>query len=443
MKTTTTYLGWCILGLLAVSPVMAVETDDAEFDKAEVAVQAGDLGEMQSAYERILMRSPKNVRALNGRATSLAWQGKYRDAQKAYETALIVDNDNIEALIGLGYAYAWDGQFVEAHTQFQRALKVDPVNLGARKGIGYSFYWQGENELSLGAFQMAASLSPNDAEVEEAIGTVTRDLGRTRDAIPHFDKALALDPDRKSALLAKRAAYVSAPTLEVSSRFGSTSNAGTGIRQIEIAHWPERSTRIAVRYDNSLGLDNPSISQRGADAPGYFGSVQRTFSERYLLAAEIGSRDLVDDRQTVFLLQGTYFAPFGALRLGVQQGRSKSGQNDSLTFAGINFPVSERWRVEPMAYLSETGINNDREWRLVVGVDYISDNVWQVGAFLGGGEVDSAESRFKGNTTTAGLRGSYLIADKYSLTWGLRRDEDPISNFTVAEIGFTYRFISN
>jgi len=428
---------------LATSSAMATGEIDAAFEKAEEAAQSGRLADMQAAYEGVLLQSPDNVRALNGKATAMAWQADYSGARATFEKALLTDSRNVGALTGLGYTYAWDGQFVAAHTQFQRALRIDPGNIDARKGIGYSYSWQEQHDLALGAFETAASMAPHDAELEEAIGHATLALGRTRDAIPHFEKALALDPGRSSASLARRAAYVAAPALEVSTRFGTTSNAGSGLRQLELVHWPEKTVRIAVKYDNSLGLDNPSISGRGENAPGYFASAQKTFRERFTLGVEIGRRDLIVDQQTIAAIQGTYFASFGALRFGIQQGRTDGGLIDDLVFGGVNFPVARRWRVEPIVYLSETGAANDREWRATVGVDYLSDAAWQIGAFLGGGSIDAADSRFSGNTTVVGVRGSYLFADKYSFHWGLRRDESPTVDFTVAEIGFTYRLVTN
>lgn len=443
MVITKAAIGSCAIYCMAISMAMADARNDEAFASADAAAQSGRLDDMQSAYEDVLQRAPENVRALTGKATAMAWQGNYTGAQKNFERALALDSQNIDALIGLGYAYSWDRQFSNAHTQFQRALRVDPSNVSARKGIAYSFYWQNENELALGAFQAVASMEPNSAELEEAIGRVNYSLGHKRDAVSNFEKALALDPQRESAMLAKRAAYTSAPVLQLSSSFGVTSDAGSGLRRLEAAHWASESTRFAVRYDNSLGLDNESISNFGEDAPAYFASVSSTFRERFTLGVEVGSRDLPGSRQTIVELQGTYFAPVGALRLGARQGRTRGGNVDNLLFGGINFPLLDRWRVEPMVYLSQTGAADDQEWRAVVSADYSTHSVWQLGGFVGAGKIDAADSLFSGNTTSAGVRGSYLWADKYSFHWGVRREDAPTAKFTVAEIGFTYRLIAN
>lgn len=439
MKTTLN-VSVAALVYLAANPLVA---DEAAFARAHLAAEDGRLGDMQAAYQNILIDSPSNMRALNGLATAMAWQGDYTDAQQTFRRSLDLYHRNVDARIGLGYAYAWNHQYRQAHTQFNKALSIDPGNLAARKGIAYSFHWQGKQEFALGAFETAASMLPDDPEIIEAIGRVNLELGHERDAIAYFNRALTLDPARSSAIDAKRAAYLSAPALELTSILGSTSDAGAGLRNLEIAHWLSKGTRLAIRYDNSLGLDNPSLQSRGEDAPGYFASIRTKLNDQFSLSVEAGTRDLVDNRQQVITVQGTYFAPFGALQLGTQQGHGDNDITDSLLFAGINLPLGQNWRLEPMLYVSETGATSDSEWRSVLGFDYRANSVWQAGAFLGGGQIDAADPSFSGSTASAGVRGNYLLADRYTFHWSIRRDDTPAAALTIAEIGFTYRLITN
>lgn len=421
----------------------ADEANDSLFQAADRAAQEGRLVAMQAAYETILSLEPHNIRALNGKATAQAWQGDYAGAQVTYKRALEFAHNNSDAFVGLGYAYAWSGEYVRAHTQFQRALRIDPKNISARKGIAYSYYWAGENQLALDSLALAKTITGDDAEIEEASGRVNLSLGRSRDAVLHFDRALQIDPQRESARLGRRSAYTNAPALELNTRVGSTSNAGTGIRAVEVAHWSTPETRFALRYDNSLGLDNVSISDRGSDAPGYFGSVQHIISPRWAVGAELGRRELGDFDQKVVGLQGSYTTPFGVARLGTQYARHDAGHNDKLLFGGFNFPLGFRWRIEPVVYLARTGAASDGEWRAVVNAEYQTQSTWKIGGFIGTGNIDAADSTFSGGTTVGGLRGDYLIADRYSVQVSLRREQMPTAKFTVAEVGFTYRLPGN
>ena len=430
------------LATICFSPLTG-QANDADFAAADEAAKNSRLSVMQATYEQILIGSPNSIRALNGLAAAQAWQKNYSAAQATYQRSLALDPRNTDALVGLGYAFAWDTQYFKAHTQFNKALQIDPGTTEARKGIAYTYFWQGKHELALGAFDTASKMTPETAEIEEALGRVNQAMGRDTDAVEHFDRALALEPERNSAALARRATYLSSPALEVTTFFGSTTDAGSGLRQLELAHWLAEGTRVALRYDNSLGLDNQSLSNRGDDAVGYFGAVQTALSNRLTLGLELGRLELEDSHKDLGRLEATYYSQLGAIKLGALLGRSGGDTSDQLIYGGINFPVGDRWRIEPMLYASQSGAADDREWRAVVGADYQSDSDWQLGAFYGGGDIDAADSRFSGSTRVYGLRGSYLIANRYTFHAGIRRDKAPSADFTIAEIGFTYRLISN
>ena len=444
MKTKLTNKYYALV--LAVTGLMVSVNalgNESLFAQADKAAQEQRLADMQRIYELILRTEPNDVRALTGKATAQAWQGDYSAAQETYSQALSHEPKNLDALVGLGYAYAWSGQYNQAHTAFQQALSVDRTHSGARKGIAYAYHWAGEHELALEFFELAQSVDAADPEIAEASGHVNLSLGHRRDAIRDFDAALALDPQRDSARQARRSAFTTAPAFEISTRVGSTSGAGSGLRAIEVAHWASLKTRLAARYDNSLGLDNSSIADRGDDAPGYFLSAQQAIGDRWLANLELGRRDLTGGNQDIVALQGAYNAGLGIIKLGGQIGRHDAGHTDSLIFGAINLPVAGAWRIEPTLYVSESGAAGDNEWRAVVNTEYHPSPSWSVGAFLGTGQISAVNPAFDGGTTLAGVWGNLLVADRHSVHLLLRREDTPADNFTVAELGFVYRLPGN
>ncbi len=434
---------FCAVLVLATTAPIDLLADESLFRVADEAAVAGRLDDMQAAYEKILVTDPKSMRALNGRAAALAWQGNYAAAQSAYLQALAVDPKNLDAQIGIGYAYAWSGAYTRAHMHFQRALRIDRKNISARKGIAYAYQWAGESELALESLEIAQSVSGPDPEIEEAVGRVKLTLGHSRDAAAHFNRALEMDPTRRSARLGRRSAYTAAPMLAVTSRFGSTSGAGTGLRALEVAHWAGKDTRLAIRYDNSLGLDNASISDRGDDAPGYFATVQQNFGNRWTLGAELGRRDFAIGDQNIVGLQVGYDSPVGVVRVGSQLGRHSAGHTDRLVFGSLNFPVATGWRLEPTMYVSQTGGASDDEWRAVVHAEYEPQSYWKAGGFIGAGDISAADAAFEGSTSVAGVWGRFLLADRHTLHLLLRREGTPTADFTAVELGFTYRLPGN
>ena len=447
MKSEKSYAYRGAMNIVAVCMSMTIaancDADERLFEIADKAARDGRLSDMQLAYEQALLAEPMSIRAMTGRAAALAWQGQYKEARRSYVQALQIDRQNVDALTGLGYAYAWDAEYSKAHTQFRRALDVDPTNSNARKGIAYSYFWDGDFELALDSFELAESIAPQDAEIAEASGQVLMSLGRSRDALSSFDKALRLDPGRVSAIAGRRHAGTSAPVLEVTSRFGTTSNAGSGIRGLEIAHWPAPATRFAIRYDNSLSLDNPSLSRRGEDVPSYIAALQQTFLERWTVTAEVGRRNHVDGDENLVSLQGAYSASSGVIRLGATIGHHETGHNNKQVFAGFNFPMGDRWRLEPTVYFARTGPEEDDEWRGVINMEYWTGSFWRLGGVVGIGEITTANAAFDGSTRNAGIWGSVLIADRQSLYISFRHEQSPIASISVAELGFTYRLPGN
>lgn len=417
--------------------------DDQLFQIADAAARDGRLVEMQSAYERKLSSNPNSIRALRGRATALAWQGKFEAAEEGYRRVLEIQPSNLDAITGLGYVYAWRGDYSRAHTEFRRALRIDPENGDARKGVAYSYYWAGDNELALGSFEMASSIAGPDPEIAEATGRVYLAQGHNRNALENFRTALALDPSRKSARSALRIANTSGPLFEVDTRLGATSDAGSGLRGIEVSHWLAPETRLSARYDNSLSLDNSFLADRGEDVPGYFASVQQQIAERWIASVEYGRRDHLAGNESVVSIQGAYSAALGVIRTGARFGRHEAGHTDRQLFTAFNFAVGERWRFEPALYVSESGVLDDSELRGVLHAEYQSGSFWKAGAFAGFGEIDSADSAFDGGVQVVGLWGDIFVADRHSLRLSLRREDTPTSDFSIVELGFTFRIPGN
>lgn len=413
------------------------------FDDADRAAQDSRLSDMQALYEKILETDPTNARALTGKAAAQAWQGDYLGAQATYRTALEVAPEDLNARIGLGYAHAWAGEYSKAHTAFNTALRADPVNLGARKGIGYAYLWSGEYELALDSFELAGSIAPEDAEIAEASGHASLKLGHARDAIESYQRTLAFDPQRESAARARLAAFTTAPALEVSAQYGSTSDIDAGLRSVEIAHWPTLSTRLAMRYDDSLSLDNRSLAQRNEDAPGYYFGVQQSIGARWLGAMEFGQRQLEDGDQNLARLEGVFHTVAGAVKLGAQLGRHDAGYTDELLFGGLAFPVFEKWQIEPVLFVSEFGPSDDSEWRAVINTMFQPSHRWNLGLQLGRGEIDAQDPGFSGRTTLLGAWASVLVTDQITLNLSLRQEETPTDTLDIALFGLTYRVPRN
>lgn len=398
---------------------------------------------MERHYTAILSTEPENARALAGKAAALAWQGRYSEAKDFYARALAVEPGNTDTRVGLGYAHVWDGDYASAHTEFQRVLRDDPGNLAARKGIGYAYLWSGNPDLALASLDTAAAVAPSDAEVFETRGRARIEQNRPRDAIAEFDRALELDPDRRSARDGRVEAYRFAPALELLVTGGATSGAGSGLRRVEVSHWPSRKTRFFGRYDNSLGLDIPSIANRNVSVPTMAAGVGHRFASGWTLDGEIGQRDLPDETQNILGLNASAAFDRGVLKLGGQISSRDLGSDDRLLYAGWNFPLANNWRLEPMAYLAELGAAGDSEWRLVVNGEHAFSPALTLGAFIGGGRIDAREARFDGDTSLAGGWLRYEPDGRFAIILSARHEDTPAATLDLIELGAIYRIAGN
>jgi tetratricopeptide (TPR) repeat protein len=432
-----------LLAGLCIAAVASAEDLESRFAAADQAASEQRLEDMQQIYESILAANPDNARAQRGKATALAWQRKFTEAQSAYRRSLSLNPNDVEAMVGLGYAYAWNGEYTHAHTVFNQALNVDPMHLGARKGIGYSYLWSGQTQLALETFDIAASIAPSDAENWEAKSRAHLLAGRNRDAIADIDKALAIQPDRHGMQALRIEAFRTAPAFELNASAGTTSGAGNGLRNLEVAHWINRSTRLALRYDNSLGLDNAAIFDRGEVAEGYFAGASHRFDRGITAILELGQRRLTDGDQTFATLQTVIETQRGAVRLGTQFGDHESGYTDKLFFGGFNFPVASNWRIEPVLFVSETGAAADSEWRAVLNAERRWDIKLSTGVFAGAGQIDAQLPEFDGSTQLFGGWLRYEPAGRTAVTLSLRRESTPSQDISVFEVGFTIRLPGN
>jgi hypothetical protein len=157
---------------------------------------------------------------------------------------------------------------------------------------------------------------------------------------------------------------------------------------------------------------------------------------------EYGRRDHSGEGENLFTVQGAYRAKTGVLDFGATFGRHDAGFTDHRVHMGFGFPVGPRWRLQPVAYFAQSGLVHDREWRGVMNVEYKPDSFWNVGAYAGGGSVESADVLFDGKTTTGGVWGSLVLYDSHSLTLTIRRETGPAATVNVAELGFTFRYHS-
>ncbi len=405
------------LGFSVGLPAIAIAAD--RYHDADAKAARGDAAAAEAAYDKLLKKTPDDARALNGRATARAWAGKHDAAQADYRAVLARDPNNLQALTGIGYSYAWNKQYAEAERSFKAALALAPDNAGATKGLGFTYLWSGQHANARKVFEGASARWPNDAEIKTALAQAQ--------PVAAVKEAPQAAPRRMWGEL-----HVWA---------GTTSNGDTGLRSVEAAYWPHDDWRLALRYDNSLSLDNPALARTGADAETYYASVLHQFNEHWQGLAEFGYRDLPGgDDQQIYRVEAVHLDGTNVHKLGVQISPHSDGYTDELVYASYGFEVAKGWRIEPAVFYANTGASDDNEWRGIVHVEYRDEDGWSAAVGVGGGVIDSDIPGNEGGVFVADGRISIPIADDYEAHVMVRHEEAPNNDYTTVMVGLTFRF---
>ena len=104
------------------------------YDRAKAFHKSGSLKEARKLYERVLVREPRNVSALNNLGVTYMQEGRYQEAQKRLENAVQLDPEYVDPYYNLACLYAIKGDSQKSLHYLNRAVSLDEsVREWARK----------------------------------------------------------------------------------------------------------------------------------------------------------------------------------------------------------------------------------------------------------------------------------------------------------------------
>ncbi len=130
--------------------------------------------------------------------------GEQGDAEQALETwkeAFAIAPNDPEVQNSLGMAYFIHGDVAEALEHLREAIRINPQFAQGHYNLGMSLLHLGHPDQAMPELETDVRLEPRDAAGEEALAVVNDELGNTSDSLDHWRKALAIEPQRRSALL--------------------------------------------------------------------------------------------------------------------------------------------------------------------------------------------------------------------------------------------------
>lgn len=109
-----------------------------------------------------------------------------------FEAAIRLDSKYIDAIIDLGDVYFDNANLEDAIEQYRRALVVDKDNFDAQYRLGRAAFARRDYDTALEAYQAVIKKNPSDPQAVYNLALTLKALKRFEQAIPHFEKAIAL-----------------------------------------------------------------------------------------------------------------------------------------------------------------------------------------------------------------------------------------------------------
>jgi cellulose synthase operon protein C len=158
-------------------------------------VAAGRLGPAEEILRKVLSLRQNSAEANHCLGRALLEGGKFADAQRLLDRALELDPHRAEYHLYVGWAAIETGNMGRAERELAEALKIDGTLADAYWQRGVLRKQQGAARDAVADLARALELNPARHEVHAALADAYYDLGRERDALTEWQKAVRGKPD--------------------------------------------------------------------------------------------------------------------------------------------------------------------------------------------------------------------------------------------------------
>lgn len=238
---------------IALNPKLAA----AHFQLGKLYERGGATGEAADCYEQAVEVDPENIEAYGALAALRKSQGCHADAIEHYQRIIELSPGNAAAHTNLCLALHDVADYETARQAGERAVAMDPKLAEAHHNLGLVLRELGDPGRAVQHFQTALELKPR-GEVAAGLAHAYRDLGRLREAVAAYDRALRLDPGLGDAVINRAYAFLlnedyGSGWAEYENRYVAT---GTPPRSFGVPQWGGENLEgktILVYAEQGLG----------------------------------------------------------------------------------------------------------------------------------------------------------------------------------------------
>jgi Tfp pilus assembly protein PilF len=171
-----------------------------DFFKFGVAYMWAGYPEQALPYlQKVLARSPGNVRVQVVVAQIQLDANRLDAAAQAFQRALTLDSTNAEAWNGFGLTLAKQGRGAEAEKRFKRAIEIKRDYSDAINNLGVLYAQQGKMNDAISAFQYGIQMAPDEDILYLNLGRLYVQSGKLERARQLMQQLLERQPDNGTA----------------------------------------------------------------------------------------------------------------------------------------------------------------------------------------------------------------------------------------------------
>ena len=150
-------------------------------------------------FREVLQFNPQHQMAMRNIAAVLMKQGRYAAGLASAQQVIAHYPDDAQAHQLIGAMLSQQGRHEEAIARFREVLRLNPQHPTAMRDIAGMLMNQRRYAEGLTSAQQAIARYPDDAQAHYLVGLGLFHLDRKAEALHHYDRALALDPNLKTA----------------------------------------------------------------------------------------------------------------------------------------------------------------------------------------------------------------------------------------------------
>jgi tetratricopeptide (TPR) repeat protein len=197
-----------VAGRIAEPPVYRrpgpAEQAERQYHRGLAAFEHDRFEEAIALFEKAMLMNPEHAAALEAIGVSQERLGLLEDAAATMRDLADLDPDNPMAWTNLSRYYARQGRIEEAESAKGRAaylsMKREAGEAEARRrSVEEAEADRRRREERVDLFRGVLEIDPGDVVANFGLGKLLADLGRPAEAVDHFERALAAQPDYSMA----------------------------------------------------------------------------------------------------------------------------------------------------------------------------------------------------------------------------------------------------